>query len=192
MSDELEPVVEPATEPVGLTVDEVLAEKDLLAKQLETLSKEKSGVDRSVGEMQKQLKQLQQEKLSEAERSELQRKEEHASLISQVRDLQAEKLGLPDEMKTLLTGDSVDEIKAQSDAIKVFREAVGAEFKAKIEELEGQLKVNALKTPTPKGGPGEPQNDLEKRLQDALALGGTAGIALASQIKREQIKALQE
>jgi DNA repair exonuclease SbcCD ATPase subunit len=132
--------------------EDVLRENETLKEQLELMKREKSGVDKSVSELQKRLKNLESEKMSEQERIEQQRREEQEALLSQAVELNAETLNLDDEMKTLIAGSTVTEIKEKAKIITALKTKIENEYKEKIAELEQLVKKESLQTsPPPKG-----------------------------------------
>jgi chromosome segregation ATPase len=171
MSDQVEEKVqEDAPETVEekeVSAEDLQAELEKLKSENERLNKEKSGVDKSVNQLQQRLKALEEEKLSSEELAAKRLQEERETLLTGVREAEAGRLGLPEELADLVKGSSYDEVKARAEMLLKFKSSLLAEKDAQIEELRGKVKTEGLKTPEPKAGEA-PKYDMASKMPDFL------------------------
>jgi hypothetical protein len=133
-----------------LNVEELIAQKT--AEIAEQYKKELAGLNKRNSELEKKIKLTEQEKMTEAERLEAERKELQAEKDAIKREkinLQIIKelasVGLPADFANRISGETEDEIKADVKALKEFLDK-------KAHELSEAEIAKRLKGDTPKGG----------------------------------------
>jgi len=159
-----EPVVEEQKEVSAEELQKALEEKEALIAKLK---KESASQDKSVFDLKKRLEKLEEEKLTSEELAAKRMQEEREVLLNGVREAEAKRLGLSDDLAALIGGGSYDEIKARAEMISKFRESLLADKEAQLEELRSKVKVEGMKIPEPKTGEA-PKYDMASKMPDFL------------------------
>ena len=107
-----------------------------------------SGLNRKVGETEKQLK----ERLTVEEQQKMQSEAERKEWLEDIAKTKADVLSLDEKHSALIKGNSKDEINASAELVKSFKDSITKEYEKQIKTLTEELAIYKANGTPPKKG----------------------------------------